>query len=55
MATLGQMYPEIFGKANEKPYRKYGKMAGKMAKKYKQSGGKISTSDVKRKYTDVRK
>ena len=55
MATLGQMYPEIFGKANDKPYKKYGKMAGNMAKKYKQSGGKISTSDVKRKITDAHK
>ena len=53
--TLGQMYPEIFGKTSDKPYRKYGKMAGNMAKKYKQSGGKISTSDVKRKNTDARK
>ena len=53
--TLGQMHPEIFGKASDKPYRKYGKMAGSMAKKYKQSGGKISTSDVKRKITDAHK
>ena len=53
--TLGQMHPEIFGKTSDKPYRKDGKMAGNMAKKYKQSGGKISTSDVKRKNTDARK
>ena len=52
MATLGQMYPEIFGKANDKPYKKFGKMAGKMAKK---STGDTTTSDVKRKDTDVRK
>ena len=55
MATLGQMYPEIFGKTSDKPYRKYGKMAGKVAKKYKPDSGKITTSDVKRKCTDVRK
>ena len=53
--TLGQMHPEIFGEMSNKPYRKYGKMAGSMAKKYKQAGGKISTSDVKRKNTDARK
>ena len=52
MATLGQMYPEIFGKANDKPYKKYGKMAGNMAKK---STGDTTTSDVKRKDTDARK